>query len=146
MSSPQVIKEIKSENESQASSKPDTPTAIGITTSTRSLSTDLKANTMKMSPRDTPRRKYFDSGDYELAKAGIVSSSSVGSLHPDPEKLASYSRSASSHQFIKSFGSRDDFGSQSSSKTIILKNQSTPNTNQLKRSIFSVASLEDLEE
>jgi len=100
---------------------------------------------IRISPRETPSRKYFDSGDYELAKAGIVSSSSVGSLHPNPEKLASYSRSTSSHhlqQFIKSFGSRDDFGSSGESS---VKNQVAPNTN-LKRSTVSIKSLEDLEE
>lgn len=100
---------------------------------------------MRMSPRDTPSRKYFDSGDYELAKAGIVSSSSVGSLHPNPEKLASYSRSNSSHhlqQFIKSFGSRDEFGSSAEGS---VKNQAAPNTN-LKRSTVSITNLEDLEE
>mgnify|MGYP003501652153 FL=1 len=45
-------------------------------------------------------RKYFDSGDYELAKAGILSASSVGSIHASPEKLvpsSTVSRSNSSH-------------------------------------------------
>jgi hypothetical protein len=45
-------------------------------------------------------RKYFDSGDYELAKAGILSASSVGSIHASPEKIVSssaVSRSNSSH-------------------------------------------------
>ena len=100
---------------------------------------------IRMSPREATSRKYFDSGDYELAKAGIVSSSSVGSLHPNPEKLASYSRSTSSHhlqQFIKSFGSRDDFGTSGEGS---VKNQVAPNTN-LKRSTVSIKSLEDLEE
>lgn len=144
-----VIKEIKSENDSQASSKPDTPKLLSLNPANRSLSTEVSHSsdpsklTMRMSPKDTPRRKYFDSGDYELAKAGIVSSSSVGSLHPNPEKLASYSRSGSSQhlqQFIKSFGSRDDFGGEG-----FLKNQSAPNT-KLKRSTFSINSLESLEE
>lgn len=144
-----MIKEIKSENGSQASSKPDTPKLLSFNPTVRSLSTDVSVtidsnkSMMRMSPRDTPTRKYFDSGDYELAKAGIVSSSSVGSLHPNPEKLASYSRSGSSHnmqQFIKSFGSRDDFNSGSGGESV--KNQTAPNTS-LKRSTFSLTSLEE---
>lgn len=50
---------------------------------------------------ESPRRKYFDSGDYELAKAGIVNAASVGSVHASPERLAASSSrwwSASSHQ------------------------------------------------
>lgn len=147
-----MIKEIKSQNDSQAASKPDTPKLLRLNITTRSLSTEVAASlndpvkgVMRMSPRDTPSRKYFDSGDYELAKAGIVSSASVGSLHPNPEKLASYSRSTSSHhlqQFIKSFGSRDEFGS---SAEVSVKNQAAPNTH-LKRSTVSITNLEDLEE
>jgi hypothetical protein len=144
-----MIKEIVSENDSQTASKPDTPKLLRLNHSTRSLSTDVAVsndplkNMMRTSLRDTtPSRKYFDSGDYELAKAGIVSSSSVGSIHPNPEKLVSYSRSSSSHhlqQFIKSFGSRDDFGISADGS---VKNQVAPNTN-LRRSTVSIASLEE---
>lgn len=115
----QIIKEIKASNdsrpESKQASKPDTPKLQSATKPpARSFSTDVNmlksgvsnasmmasaGSMMRMSPRDTPRRKYFDSGDYELAKAGIFSSSSIGSLHPNPETLLtnSCSRSNSSH-------------------------------------------------
>ncbi|KAI8924868.1 camp-regulated phosphoprotein/endosulfine conserved region-domain-containing protein [Entophlyctis helioformis] len=32
-------------------------------------------------------RKYFDSGDYALSKAGKSSPSEVGSQHPSPERI-----------------------------------------------------------
>ncbi|TPX64297.1 hypothetical protein SpCBS45565_g05999 [Spizellomyces sp. 'palustris'] len=32
-------------------------------------------------------RKYFDSGDYALSKAGKSSSDEVGSQHPSPERI-----------------------------------------------------------
>lgn len=109
----QIINEIKSSNdsrpESKQASKPDTPKLYtAIKPPARSFSTDVNmtnnfslmssaGSMMRMSPRDTPRRKYFDSGDYELAKVGIVSSASIGSLHPNPETINSCSRSGSSH-------------------------------------------------
>lgn len=66
----------------------------------RSLSSSFVDDDVTMlrarSPRDSPRRKYFDSGDYELAKAGIVDAASVGLVHASPEKLAA-SRSGSAH-------------------------------------------------
>jgi hypothetical protein len=36
-------------------------------------------------------RKYFDSGDYALSKAGKASSGSVGSGHPLPENIPHFS-------------------------------------------------------
>lgn len=150
--SPQLVKDIKSTNET---SKPETPKPM-MKAPVRSFSTDLRQNftissnsssasasasTLKMSPRDTPKRKYFDSGDYELAKAGILSSSSVGSLHPNPELMASYSRSNSLHHLqpfiISQKASREDLNG------IIVKNQAAPNTTSLYKSAFS---LDDLTE
>ncbi|KAK9764010.1 hypothetical protein K7432_008842 [Basidiobolus ranarum] len=32
-------------------------------------------------------RKYFDSGDYALQKAGKTTAAEVGSQHPSPEKI-----------------------------------------------------------
>ncbi|ORX93945.1 Endosulfine-domain-containing protein [Basidiobolus meristosporus CBS 931.73] len=32
-------------------------------------------------------RKYFDSGDYALQKAGKTSAAEVGSIHPSPETI-----------------------------------------------------------
>ncbi len=32
-------------------------------------------------------RKYFDSGDYAMSKAGKTSSNEVGSQHPSPERI-----------------------------------------------------------
>ncbi|EIE92246.1 hypothetical protein G6F46_002358 [Rhizopus delemar] len=32
-------------------------------------------------------RKYFDSGDYELTRAGKETSTAIGSQHPSPESI-----------------------------------------------------------
>ena len=50
-------------------------------TSTHSSHSASSSSAFKLSH---PNRKYFDSGDYELARAGILSSASVGSIHPPP--------------------------------------------------------------
>lgn len=135
-----VVQEIQSTNVSKVNSvngsKANTPKPQQISTlkpSSRSFSTEVgDATMMRLSPRDTPSRKYFDSGDYEMARAGILSSASVGSIHACPEKLmSSGSRSGSSHHF-----------SQDEMNSFGLKNQSAPNTG-LQKSIFSMSSLEE---
>ena len=153
----EIINEIQSSN---TSSKPDTPKPVinTIKPTSRSLSTvsfsdphthsqlqipDGSVLTIRMSPRDTPRRKYFDSGDYELAKVGIVSATSVGSIHVSPEKLAA-SRSGSLHHIQPIIF--DDSCSQDD-----LRYQLTPNATIISRSNNSIkcaiseASLEETE-
>lgn len=89
--------------ESNRQTKPTTPINFLSTTSptktNRSFSNSFADSTeinqlRTRSPRDTPQRKYFDSGDWELAKAGKVDVSCVGSEHASPEKLHSRSFSA----------------------------------------------------
>jgi hypothetical protein len=92
--------------DSNRQTKPTTPINIlnvSPTKASRSLSSSFADSaeinqmmTRTRSPRDTPQRKYFDSGDWELAKAGKVDAASVGSEHASPEKL--HSRSFSSQQ------------------------------------------------
>ncbi|KAG1446477.1 hypothetical protein G6F56_009557 [Rhizopus delemar] len=36
---------------------------------------------------DYTERKYFDSGDYELTKAGKEPSTTIGSEHPSPDTI-----------------------------------------------------------
>ncbi|KAG1146740.1 hypothetical protein G6F37_006651 [Rhizopus arrhizus] len=36
---------------------------------------------------DMNERKYFDSGDYELTRAGKETSTAIGSEHPSPESI-----------------------------------------------------------
>lgn len=162
------MNEIKSSNDSRPTSKQtskvDTPKLYNSKQQppTRSFSTDANMNNptntisaigtihmssmisstgsmMKMSPRDTPKRKYFDSGDYELAKVGIINSASLGSLHPNPEELNSCSKSGSAHHLqvpliIANNCSRDD---------LICRFSSMENESNLKQSSFS---LDDLTE
>ena len=130
--------EVTSKTASTNQSKPPTtkktqnkPALKQSSSRSMSTSTDTDITALRLSPRDTPNRKYFDSGDYELARAGILTSSSVGSIHACPDKLASYaaSRSNSSHHL-------DEFSS-----SMIFKNHSAPNT--LHKSIFSMSNLEE---
>jgi len=100
---------------------------------------------------ESPRRKYFDSGDYELAKAGIVNVASVGSIHASPERLAASSSrcwSTSSHQLTA-----ESLFNSSSTSAFTLRpphnhhtnqhtNQHNNNSSPIKQS-FSVASLDD---
>ena len=107
-----IVNEIQSSNMS-----PKQPVTNALRPNSRSLSSFIGANNnsnthnfcnnvennfMHRSTDSSSRqtRKYFDSGDYELAKAGILSASSVGSIHASPEKLvpsSTVSRSNSSH-------------------------------------------------
>jgi hypothetical protein len=41
-----------------------------------------------LTPYDCKDRKYFDSGDYALSKAGVTSTATVGTAIPNPEKYA----------------------------------------------------------
>ena len=92
--------------DSNRQTKPTTPINIlnaSPTKASRSLSSSFADSAeinnqmaRTRSPRDTPQRKYFDSGDWELAKAGKVDAATVGSEHASPEKL--HSRSFSSQQ------------------------------------------------
>ncbi|KIK59312.1 hypothetical protein GYMLUDRAFT_60227 [Collybiopsis luxurians FD-317 M1] len=56
-------------------------------------------NTLMKMQRD---RKYFDSGDYALSKAGVTSQESVGTTIPNPENIphASSPSSNGSHQSL----------------------------------------------
>ncbi len=94
-------------------------------------------------------RKYFDSGDYEMARAGIVSSASVGSIHACPENILSISasRSRSIDELANTFSTNHSSSSSSSSSSFGCKSRSAPNTssnNNLHKSItFSLSSLEE---
>jgi hypothetical protein len=145
---------MKESNQSNGTNKPETQRPAKLPETSFSNDTDLingnktfpaslsvaslavssaSIEKIKLSPRDTPNRKYFDSGDYELAKAGVLSSASVGSLHPNPEKMLAYSKSFSQHQIqpfiISQRASREDL-------ELVVKNQAAPNTN-LHKSTFS---------
>lgn len=134
-----IVQEIHSTNVSKTASingsKPDTPKpqiiadTSALKPTSRSMSTDVTM--FRMSPRDTPSRKYFDSGDYEMARAGILSSASVGSIHACPENILSHSASGSRSRSIEEFSPN------------ISKNQPAPNTTSLHKSIFSLSSLEE---
>ena len=43
-------------------------------------------NTSYLSYDDVQDRKYFDSGDYALSKAGVAPQNAVGTAIPNPEK------------------------------------------------------------
>ncbi|KAI9568415.1 camp-regulated phosphoprotein/endosulfine conserved region-domain-containing protein [Boletus coccyginus] len=43
-------------------------------------------------------RKYFDSGDYALSKAGVTPQSTVGTAIPNPENIPHASSPPTSHQ------------------------------------------------
>ena len=138
-----TVNEIQDSNHQ---SKPTTPINISdklspVKTATRSLSSSFaesaEINAMAMnirtrSPRDTPQRKYFDSGDYELAKVGKVDAACVGSEHASPEKLHSRSFSAQHLHPVNHLS-----GSQFSRSVSLSQNS------PIKVS-FSAASLEDL--
>jgi hypothetical protein len=87
---------MQADNELQP--EPEDQSRNGLSTASRSQSTCPVGGHFGRSPRDSPRRKYFDSGDYELARAGIVDAASVGSIHASPERLATSRWSASSQQ------------------------------------------------
>lgn len=40
--------------------------------------------------RQDQHRKFFDSGDYALSKAGVAPQNTVGTAIPNPEKLVHY--------------------------------------------------------
>ncbi|KZT11992.1 Endosulfine-domain-containing protein [Laetiporus sulphureus 93-53] len=45
-------------------------------------------------------RKYFDSGDYALSKAGVAPQNTVGTAIPNPENIPHASTSPVSHQSL----------------------------------------------
>ena len=144
--SPQIVREIVASNGSHSSTKPSTPAPPA-----RSLSTEVTTTTSSSSHSNHssssssafkvshPSRKYFDSGDYELARAGILSSASVGSIHPSADKLLASSASRSTRN------SRDELaiiGEQASG--MFCRNLSAPNTaTHLQKSNFSMASVNE---
>ena len=108
-------------------------------TSTHSSHSASSSSAFKLSH---PNRKYFDSGDYELARAGILSSASVGSIHPSADKLQHALSSASR----STRNSRDEMAMDTHNPTVFCRNLSAPNTaTHLQKSTFSMASLDESE-
>ena len=144
--SPQIVKDIIAANGSHSNTKPSTPAPP-----LRSLSTDVTTSTVSSTHSSSsstsafkvsrPCRKYFDSGDYELARAGILSSASVGSIHPSADKLMASSSASRSAR-----NSRDDLPISGEQNGLFFRNFSAPNTStHLQKSTFSMASLDESE-
>lgn len=146
MKSPQVVGEIVPP--SHFNTKPSTPApprslSIDVATSAHHSSSASSSSSSSAFKVSHPSRKYFDSGDYELARAGILSSASVGSIHPSADKLLMSSASRSTRN------SRDElasFGGDHGGSAVFCRNLSAPNTaTHLQKSTFSMASLDESE-
>ena len=151
--SPQIVRDIVASNGSPSTTKPTRSFSTEVTSST-TYAASTTAST-SISPTSThsshsassssafklshPNRKYFDSGDYELARAGILSSASVGSIHPSADKLQ--------HALSSASRSRDEMAVDAHNPTaVICRNLSAPNTaTHLQKSTFSMASLDESE-